>query len=269
MRRFETYKAISRESGFTLIELVIVITIISILAGIGVGFITQSIMGFISMSRRAELVDTAENALRRMQRDVRQALPNSIRIDGTGRILELLNITAGGRYRGKGPGDILDLTHDDTSFDVIGQLNTAPSFGQSVVVYNIAASGTTGNAYMGDNLAGVGVGSTATSVILAPAKKFPLGSPFQRFFIVDEAVTYFCDTTARTLTRYAGYAITNPQPTSALGAGSLMADKVSACSFTYDSGTFMRSGMVTLDLTIEEEGEQVHLLQQIHVSNAP
>ncbi|MCJ7602048.1 MAG: hypothetical protein MUO63_11190, partial [Desulfobulbaceae bacterium] len=77
------------------------------------------------------------------------------------------------------------------------------------------------------------------------------------------------DTTARTLTRYAGYAITNPQPTSALGAGSLMADKVSACSFTYDSGTFMRSGMVTLDLTIEEEGEQVHLLQQIHVSNAP
>jgi len=271
MRRFETYKAISRESGFTLIELVIVITIISILAGIGVGFITQSIMGFISMSRRAELVDTAENALRRMQRDVRQALPNSIRIDGTGKILELLNTTAGGRYRGKGPGDILDLTGDDSSFDVIGQLNTAPSVGQSVVVYNISATGTAGNAYSGNNRTGVGAGSTATSVNLNPAFKFPLGSPFQRFFIVDEAVTYFCDTdtTARTLTRYAGYTITNPQPTSALGAGSLMADKVSACSFTYDSGTFKRSGMVTLDLTIEEEGEQVHLLQQIHVSNAP
>lgn len=261
----------NNNSGFTLIEMVIVITVISILAGIGVGFITQPIVGFISLSRRAELVDTAENALRRMQRDVRQALPNSIRLDGTGKILELLNTAAGGRYRRNGPGDILDFTGNDSSFDVIGQLNAAPSVGQYVVVYNIAASGTAGNAYSGNNRTGVGAGSSATRVNLNPAFKFPLESPYQRFFIVDEAVTYYCDTDAQTLTRYAGYTITNPQPTSTsdLGDGSLMADKVSGCSFTYDSGASKRSGMVTLDLTIEEEGEKVHLLQQIHVSNAP
>lgn len=264
-------RARQQSSGFTLIELVIVITLISILASMGVGFISQPIVGFIAMARRAELVDTAENAIRRMQRDVRQALPNSIRHDGSGKILELLNSTAGGRYRRQGPGDILDLTGPDNSFAVIGQLSAAPSVGQFVVVYNFTASGPAGNAYLGDNRTGVGAGSTTTLVNLAPAFRFPLESLYQRFFIVDEAVTYFCDTNAQTLTRYAGYPITSPQPTSPadLGAGVLMADKVTACTFTYDVGTSMRAGMVTLDLTIEEAGERVRLLQQIHVNNAP
>lgn len=260
------------QKGFTLIELVIVITITSIIAGIGAAFISRPMEGYIALNRRAGLVDKAENALRRMQRDVRQALPNSIRIACAGQCLELLHVTEGGRYRAKGPGNVLDFTVSDSDgFDVMGALAQAPTTAQSVVVYNVTGTGAAGNAYVGDNRTGVGAGSTTTSVALNPAFKFPFSSPYQRFFIVDEPVTYYYDSSAKKLTRHVGYAIQASQPTTTggFGAGVLLADKVASCTFTYQAGVSQRSGLVLVDLSISEDSETVSLLQQIHVSNAP
>jgi len=51
----------------------------------------------------------------------------------------------------------------------------------------------------------------------------------------------------------------------------LVADKVTACSMTYQAGTSDRAGLVTLDLTIQDSGttESVRLLHQVHVDNVP
>ena len=88
-------------------------------------FITAPVQGFTDQSRRAKLVDAADSALSRMGRDVRRALPNSIRTTGTGgRVaLELLGTIDGARYRAQPPGDaadLLDITAADDAFDVIG-----------------------------------------------------------------------------------------------------------------------------------------------------
>jgi len=64
--------------GFTLIELIVVIVIVGILSALGGQFIVAPVTGYVDLSRRARLVDQAEMALRRMQRDIRHALPNSI-----------------------------------------------------------------------------------------------------------------------------------------------------------------------------------------------
>lgn len=257
--------------GFTLVELVVVIVITGILAALGGVLISAPIQGYIDLSRRAELVDAADNSLRRMQRDIRQALPNSIRLTSVGSVqyLELLHTIDGGLYRAEGAGDILDFSLADNSFDVLGLLDAVPVAGEQLVVYNIAATGASGNAYSGDNRTAV-TGGTVTSVTFAPLQ-FPLQSPYQRFFLVDQAVSYVCTPNAGggTLMRYAGYAVTDPQPTAGLGTGSLLANHVTACAFTYSGGSSQRAGLATLQLTLADQGEIISLLQQTHVDNAP
>ena len=83
--------------GFTLIELIMVIVIVGILATITTKIITFPVSSYLDLQRRTTLVDTAELALRLMQRDIRRSLPNSVRITGGGTVIELLQeFDAGG-----------------------------------------------------------------------------------------------------------------------------------------------------------------------------
>src|SRR5207247_10236805 len=74
------HSARSRAGGVTLIEMVIVIAITAIIAAALSVFISRPVEGYADAARRAELSDIADTALRRMTRDLRTALPNTIRI---------------------------------------------------------------------------------------------------------------------------------------------------------------------------------------------
>ncbi len=261
----------SPRAGFTLVELVVVIVIVGILSALGGKLIVAPVSGYMDLVRRTRLVDQADLALRRMQRDIRSALPNSIRIGGGGTALEFINTTDGGRYRryqdSAGNGDVLDFSAADSSFDVLGSLSRAPGAGQFIVVYNVAAGGATGNAYGGDNRSPIGAASTVANIELGPAFQFPLQSPYQRFFVVDEAVSYVCS--GGQLIRYDNYGIPAAQSLTPAKAASLVSPNVAACTFSYDPGTTERAGLVSLRLTLTEAGESVTLIQQVHVVNTP
>ena len=72
--------------GFTLVELVITITISTIVVSFMAMFISGPVASYADMTRRVQLVDLAESSLRRISRDIRRALPNSIRIRTSGSI---------------------------------------------------------------------------------------------------------------------------------------------------------------------------------------
>src|SRR6267378_1876421 len=278
----------ARERGVTLIEMVIVISITAIIAGAISVFISRPVEGYADAARRAEMSDIADTALRRMTRDLRTALSNSIRITefpaASGVLyLEYLQGSGGGRYRAEkdsgGGGLPLDFTAPAASFDVIG---TMPAFagGESIVIYNLASSGTTANAYVGDNR-GAYSSKTATTITLSPAKKFPFPSPGKRFQVVQYPVTYACDPLPAgtgELRRYWGYDIQPSQPTPTpasppAGSGSaqaLLASNINGCSLTYaTSGAALRTGVVMLSLKIQQSGESIQLFQQVHVTNVP
>ena len=108
-----------------------------------------------------------------------------------------------------------------------------------------------------------------------PAFQFAYGSPEKRLYLVSGPVSYLCDTSAGTLTRYSGYTISSVEPASAAAllaqgaTAALVAANVAACTFTYSSGTAQRNALATLSLQISQSGESVQLLNEVQVVNAP
>jgi MSHA biogenesis protein MshO len=273
--------------GVTLFEMIGVIAITGILAAAVAVFIRRPVEGYIDAARRAELSDIADTALRRITRDLRTALPNSIRITAAGGVtyLEYLQTSGGGRYRSdvdsSGAGNPLDFVNPpgDSSFDVIGPMPTMAA-GDSIVIYNLNwdPAIATANAYVGDNRAAY-ASNTATTITLSAATLFPYASPGKRFQVVQQPVTYACDPSGgKNVRRIAGYAIQSAQPNNVAAAplstapsNVLLATAITACSFSYvaASGATQRTGVVSLSLQVEQAGEKVQLFQQVHVNNVP
>jgi MSHA biogenesis protein MshO len=266
---------IERQRGFTLVEMIMVIVITGVIAGVVAIFIRSPVQSYFDMETRVELTDTADTALRRIGRDLRLALPNSVRIiDNT--TIEFLQTRAGGRYRtdvtAAGAGDALVFNAADASFDILGPPMTFAA-GDQIVIYNLGIPGA--DAYAGNTLAvhnrraynGL-TGVAVTTVTMTSANPLPFDSPARRFHVVDTPVTYRCN--GGTLTRHWGYAITAAQANPPVGGQSaLIAQNVSACTFTYAPLVNDRSGLVSMQIALTRNNETVTLYHEVHVSNVP
>jgi MSHA biogenesis protein MshO len=282
-----------KENGFTLVEMIMVIVITGIIGGMVAVFLRAPIQQYMDVSRRADMTDIADTAIRRIGRDLRLALPNSVRVTTVGgsTYLEFLPTTGGGRYRtavdAGGAGNILDFSNAaDTSFDVLGQ-PVAANAGDTLVIYNLGIPSSGGcaslgaDAYEGCNRrAIVSGGATITFTASTPPLPFPFDSPSHRFQVITTPVTYVCNAPATNaagngtgqLIRWQGYTIQAAQPTALPATGTLavLANNVSACNFSYNAFVVaQRSGLVTMNLGITESNETVTLYSAVHVSNMP
>lgn len=264
------------QRGFTLIEAVVVIVVTGIVAAAVAMFIRIPVQSYFDLDRRADMNDTADTALRRIGRDMRLSLPNSVRVSEDGRAIELLHTHAGGRYRiaadASGAGDVLDFNRVDTSFDILGPPVSLDASDQ-IVIYNLGVPGA--DAYE-DQRPGVphvrrayaGAAGKMSSITITTDTVFPFDSPGHRFQVVDTPVTYRCS--GGVLMRYAGYPIgpVQPDPPSG-GVASVLAENVSDCRFMYAPGVMEHSGLVAMRLVITRNEESVTLYHEVHVSNAP
>jgi len=283
--------AASTELGFSLVELVVVIVITGVIASVVGLFITGPIQGFLDQARRAELVDSAQLAMTRMGRDLRAALPNSVRISGGGSALEVLVTLDGDRYRVETPGaaaDRLDFTANDGAFNTFAPLSppaVLPAIGTpyrvngAIAIYPLLQAGA--NPYVDDVMTPTGAiditpvtnnGQTEYQVSLtsapgAPgAHRFPFDSPTRRVFLVEGPVTYLCSPPQ--LLRYSGYGV-NAAPG---GTPTVIVANVQSCAFQYDPGTAERNAVVSLALALANPNvpdERIRLIRQIHVDNSP
>jgi len=281
------------QAGFSLMELILVIVLLGIMASGAGMLITTPIDAYNDQLRRQLLVDQAEMALRQIARDVRQALPNSVRADNTGTVwaLEMVNTFDGARYRDEFGGgfnldtDVLNFNAADAEFNLLGHLNVTAlpqtlGVNHRLVIYNTAPTNIYNDAVMGSDpgiITPSGNSLTLSDngiehhITLAAAFRFSQQSPGQRAFIVDGPISYICDTSTGQITRYSGYAYMIGQPVLVAPGGSSgpVVTKVTDCNFEYAAGTAQRGGIVTLQITLTESGESVTLLHQVHVDNVP
>ena len=278
------------QRGFSLVELIVVVVLVGLLAG-GAGLlILQPIEAYEDQVRRQQLVDLGEMALRQIARDVRRALPNSIRIRsvGTGAAVELVPVLDGARYRDEQQSgfstdadDVLDFLNPagDDAFNLLGRLNN-PLTGDRLVIYNTSASTLYDDAANNRNPGVITPGFTSLSlgattypnedrINLSVAHQFSLQSPGQRVFVVGDPISYVRNPATGEIVRHTGYGFDQLQQADPGGSTAPVITRLSGCSMTYSAGSSQRGGILSIEITIDDSGEAVNLLHQIHVVNLP
>lgn len=274
-----------KTAGFTLVELIIVITLTGVVAVMSSTIISNQMQGYVDTSRRAALTGKVDMALRHVARDLRNGIPYSIRISGSA--IEWVPIEGFGRYRQyqtAGSGNSLDFFATDDGFDVFGNLPTV-SAGTQIVISNSNVNASGFNIFQDisdGTLLPIGshVISPASTTVTAAVGSVSLSTPFQfsqdsvanRFYVINGAASYLCDTSSGQIIRYDGYSLQMAQPINAsvaplsTAANSLLVDSVSECSFGY-TALDLQHGIVTVRISITEDNESVTLVRFIHVEN--
>ena len=296
------HRSLPRPSrGFTLIELTLVIVIAGVLAATIAVFMRPAIDSYIASGNRAELTDQADTALRRMLRDIRLAVPNSVRSPGA-QCVEVVPTASGGRLRMQADtvNDVsasctaaancaapLDTSQATTVVDVLTPLSATPAVGDWLVLGNVNPN----DVYAGVNRAAItGVSTPAATQgkarLTIASTQFPSGYDSGRFTIVSnaqKAVFYTCvgaDGTVDasgdgkgTLYRSSNYGFNAVYPTScpSTAGADIVATKVRSCTFAYDPnpGGTQQYGFVWLDIELARNNETVGLASGAHVVNAP
>lgn len=255
----------SRPRGFTLVELVVSLTLIGLLALAAAPLLRLPLAAWSEASLRAELGRSAEAAQTRFALDLQRALPHSLRVRqvGTRTLVEFMEVRASGRLRAgvsgaaqacpascsaTGANDVLEAGCADDCFTSLGPLlplvaGDAPQVGDWVVVGAQGAGVPGGDPWFGGNLrvAG-GVKSRLTALAAAPdgqrlqidAHAFPSLPADRRVWLVVQAVTLECDPAGRRLLRHSGYAMSATQPAAfPPGRTAIVATGLDACQMRY------------------------------------
>lgn len=273
-----------RQGGFTLIEAVMVIVITGVLGAVVAVFLRMPVQGYRDSVDRAELTDLADLALRRIARDLRLALPNSIEVTEGGAAISFFMTKAGGRYLT--PDDdlaahpVLDFANPaNLTFTMVGHAPAGKGEivkGDMVVVNNLGID--PANVYSGGNRATVdsittidaGAGLHQITLQDNPfANQNPsMPSPTSRFHVVTPPVTYYCN--GSEIRRQSNYGLISGKADVAKFRGDLLANRVKQCTFKYSSDA-NRGALIllTLELASPLSGDTIKLVHQVHVDNTP
>lgn len=260
-------KARSTQQGFTLVELVMVIVLLGIISVGSVGFISSSVQGYADMSRRDRLSSVVRTSVEQISRELRNALPNSVRV--VGNCLEFVPIERAARYLS------IPMATADTTVELQPGSLTSDMAGYRVAAYPSITT----------NIYTLTTASTLSSIIdngtdtltLTANHTFPAASPQRRLYVVSQPISYCLDGTH--LYRYQNYGFTSAQPTTATlptidSKRWLVASGVESPSgqlFLYLDAALQRNALVQVDLQASDSasGEQVRLQHEIRVRNVP
>lgn len=254
-------------AGFTLVELVTVIVVLGALAVGTVNFIGDSGRGFGAAVSRSLLAGDGRFLTEALARELRAALPGSVRSNG--RCVEFLPLVAASRY--------LTLPVAAPAADF-----TAAPFGPDPVPAGVRAAVYPDATLYAASSPGplsppVTVSAPDThnrvTVSFANPHQFASESPTRRFYLVADPVSFCVD--GGSLFRYQGYGVVAAQPLPADLPGGrpdrvLLGEGVgNAAPFQTSGANLSRTAIVELDLDLTRNGDSVRLGHVAGVRNAP
>ena len=297
----------SKSKGFTLIEMLPVIVLLSITAMGAISLLKTSSQIFIDVSNRDEFISSVRFSVERLNREVRNALPNSVRVynllegnrvDDLGqedivKCLEYIPTIVGTVYLDVpvipdfADSELTVISFDDTLLE--GEVHVVVNPLAVDHVYDIIAdpvAGVTGSTstrrYQLDLASGVGkIIDNLWTVNLVNKVHFAENAPTKRLYFVNPPVAYCAS--AGQLIRYAGYGFTgvpfndNNEPLvnnngeSLSGTGVLMAEGIEAAStaFSVTEPSSFTNTLIDVTLKFTKNDETLTFFNQVQVLNVP
>jgi len=275
--------------GFTLIELIVVIIILGVMSMGIAGFITLSTQTYLNVSERDELLSSARFAVERLNREIRNAVPNSIRVknDNSKQCIEFVAIEASTTY--------IDIPVKPESAnanisvirfkDKNGNPYECNTCADQVIIYPLSAdevyathTDTTGKVF---NIANFSPPEPEedewTLPIANGAVLFDDDSPTERLYIANQQISYCIGNNK--IYRYknviGGEQELLPSPSdSSVPKTYLMAEHVAPIDvnylpFTFVPATLTRNAMVQVKLHFIRNDEDYVFNNDIHINNIP
>lgn len=259
-----------RQTGFTLIEVTIVIVILGIVGSIGSSFIVSAMDSYRITEIRQRLTHRAGLTTEQMTRELRMALPNAVRIASSGNCIEFLPIVAGASY-------VEPLPTPDNGQAKVDSIGTSRfTVGIGTPVFAVVAPFSSEEVYTSAEtsaIAAVGTlgASPYTAIPLAVAHRFIRNSIKQRIFLADNPVR-FCVSDG-VLMRYSDYgllplALSDGDPG---GTADLMAHGVESIgsAFQLSPGSEDRNTTIIMNLRYSNASQTVDIRHQVGIKNVP
>lgn len=239
--------------GFTLIELVIVIIILSVLGIATSSYISTGVNIYTDIAGRDKSINSLRFVIERMRREVANALPNSAVINNG--CLRFTPIEASSLYASNFP--IFPLLNDAASIAMVTASDYVFATGDRVAVYLLSDTDLYDNAgLLQDNEQVKSIDSISTDTVQFSAdESYALGSPAKRFFVIRNSVAY-CFKNA-TITRSVNQ-----------GSEVLMATNITG-AFSVAVPTLQRNSLVQVTFLLDFEGQEAAFEETLHINNVP
>jgi len=270
------------QQGFTLIELVLVIVLLGVIS-VGIsGFIGLSTQTYMNVSERDELINNARFVIERLNRELRNAVPNSVRVSDLSGIqcMDFVPISTSTIYTNipvapetaSNQVTVIPFKAEDGVSDY-----SCSSCLDLVIVYpNDTASiydnhnDTTGRVFnLSDFSPPTTLNDEWTLSIANGAVLFDRDSPTQRLYIANEQVSYcvFANKIYRYRNNIGGSQTLPPRARPVLMAEYLADIDNTDLPFTVLPATLQRNAVVQIKLHFLRNNEDIVFENEIHIKN--
>ncbi|MCU7961922.1 type II secretion system GspH family protein [Shewanella sp. SM101] len=269
--------------GFTLVEMVTVILILGILV-VGVSsFIIFGTRIFVESSSVDQVLSQSRFAVERMTRELRSALPNSVRLNSdslTYQCVEFVPIEASTTYLAM---PIIPAAAASTGIVILDNTASAIRVNQFAWIYPLVDADVYSSARQKRaqiKTPPLTLANQVTLTFTAPTR-FAEASPRQRIYFGSSPVSYCFEKGASgndlQIVRYAGYNFNTVQPNPAtMGTGVLMAQSVANVlnngadlPLILTPSSLVNNAMVHLQPRFNVNGETFQYRHQVQVINVP
>ncbi|WP_369855204.1 type II secretion system protein [Candidatus Thalassolituus haligoni] len=268
--------------GFTLIEMIMVIVITGIIGLVSTRFISLSVLGWLDTSSRSMWASNASATAEQIIRDIRLALPNSVRrFENNGSsCLELVPVLGSSDYL------TLPLGSAGTLMEVVEFAALTSGDSGYVAVYPVGSEviyGASGpGSALSSSMATLGsVQNHRQTLVFSQNERFLTDSPQRRVYLVDMPVAY-CEDAGGRIWRYRGYgfAADSSQLLPATDA-TLMLDSLLPGSLEFGllASGVQRNAVVSLRFTTlrsvrdgnaaGSDGERQSITREVHLLHVP
>lgn len=246
-----------RDQGFSLIEMIIAVTIVAILALAAYGFVETGVKGYVESRNRDEMQSQARFASERMARELRHAVPNSVAVTDSGRCLMYTPIAYAGIYdqfvNGTSTLNVAIATEDKNWQQIVGD------GAHRLVFMPMEPADLTGATAAGvRSFAITAAQDNQITLDKAPDAPWPPGSPIKRFYTYDQPVS-FCFENGQLVRTVAGSGQSSP----------IAHHLLTSSHFALGDALLSRGSMVDVFYYFAQSGEQSEYNQKIQVLNAP